>query len=114
MSQDTNCKNCGGTLKNQVCPYCGTDYRSALQYFTLPRVHCDAERYEVGMCIDPFDAVNMDREEVSRFIKSQMVQKLARMLVDHMTYSIRTNYESNTLEIKGTIAIAKKGSYYVD
>lgn len=23
----TNCKNCGGTVKAQVCEYCKTDYR---------------------------------------------------------------------------------------
>ena len=114
MKVETNCKNCGAILVGQVCQYCGSDYRVATPSYSLPVIHCDSERLAIRMSIDPFEATYMDREQLSSFIKSQMVQKLANMLVDQLKYSSRTNFETDRFEICGTFDVVKKGSYFVD
>ena len=40
----TNCKNCGAVLKNNVCEYCGADYREAPENETV-------KLYADGKCI---------------------------------------------------------------
>lgn len=110
----TNCENCGAILQNGICAYCGTDYREPIQFTSIGKIHCDSERLTMKYRLDPFHAIEMDADCLMAHIKSDMVQKFAKELANHIKYKTYTDPQTDELVICSFVDVAKKGSYWID
>lgn len=114
----TNCKNCGAPLSPVTrrygylkCAYCGTSYEidgavpDVLHIVEQPNV----DVLEVDCTVDDYYVHKLPERELFEYIKSDLCQKLANKLLDHVTIMQENDIMHCNTKFRAQIRVVDKG-----